>query len=410
MKTERRFLRRLSLLGMITAVSASLHFASAQDFDDIYYNPAKDKQKEKPAVQPKAPKAPETRTYNPSTYVPTPDYPAADTYSFNTGMIRDEDEYNRRVPATDSALGGDSLANNDDFANTRRIERFHNPDVVVNTNDDDLIAYYYENEPASPSVVNIYVNSTPLWNWYTPRYYTSWAFSPYYSWWGPSWSLSWYDPWYSYSWWGPSWNWSWNWGPSWGWGWHPPYGWGHPGHHGPHYGWANNWRPAPTPSGSSRPHNWAGTGSNRRPGNGSAAGQPGVSPRPGNNIGHVSGSNANAPRPGSTRGRYTSSSADTPRWPATVNTPSSGANSPASRPASSSASRGRNSSASQSSGSSRSSGGYNSSRPASSPSSSSRGSYSGGGASRSSGAASTRSSGGGARSSGGGGGSSRGRR
>ncbi len=303
------------LFGRITPVLCAMvglsATAVAQDFDDIYYNPAKDKAKE----QAKTVKANNqaARQYNPATFTPTPDYTAAGSYDFNTGSTRDVDEYNRRTPVSSASQLADSTKNeSDDFEYTRRIERFHNPDIVVESNDPDLIEYYYTTEPASPSVVNIYVNNDPWWGWNRP-YCSTWAWSPFYynynTWWGPSWSLGWYDPWYSWSW-GPSWGW----GPSYGWGWSGPW---HPGPRPPYPGggWAGTWHPTPSSPGASRPHQWVGNGStNTRPAtSGGAIINNGSSvTRPGYTVGSLSGANASAARPGSTvRGRNVNASGNT---------------------------------------------------------------------------------------------------
>lgn len=222
--------------------------AAAQDYydDDIYYNPKTAKKKATVQVKQTTPA----------------DYPAAGTYTVvTTGPARDIDEYNRRgifAPATtpDVSAASDSL--NDSFRYTRRIERFYNPDVVVNTGDEDLTALYYD---TSAPTVNIYVNNdNPYYNpygywgspwaydpWYVPSYYNPWGYG--YNW-GPSWSWSWnWGP----SWgWGPSWSWGWNWGPSWGWG--PAWGWT-----GPAWGPGPATRPTPSrPSNAQLAHRYNG--------------------------------------------------------------------------------------------------------------------------------------------------------
>lgn len=317
---------KIGLISAILGMCSTLSVA-AQDFDDIYYNPSKEKKTENKVKTVKKTQQTTTTYYNPGTsYTEATranfvDYPAADTYAPSGGLDIDVDVYNRHG-LSQTASSVDSLYDNDEFAYTRRIERFHNPDVVVNTKDEELIEYYYETEPASQSTVNIYVNNSPWWNWNSPYYYSSWAWRPYYNtFWGPSWSWGFYDPWYSWSWgWGPSW--SWNWGPSWGWGpgWYP--GWNRPWNPGPGHGpgsWAYN-PPRPSSPGASRPHGWATN-------NGSNSMRPGTSSsyRPSTNVGHLTGTNANAARPGS-RGRLTGTSTGVEttspanRWPANVNT------------------------------------------------------------------------------------------
>ena len=157
------------------------------------------------------------------------DMPSADSYTFDGSSTRDVDEYNRRYISADT-----TIVNPDDyrdaFTNTRNIERFSNPDIVIGSGDEALIQYYM-NTPQ----VNIYVGTetvlTPYYSWSTwtsPYWYNGWYsswYSPYWAW-GPSWSWSWYSP----SWYYPSWSWGWGyypprpgWGPGWGpgWAWHP---------------------------------------------------------------------------------------------------------------------------------------------------------------------------------------------
>lgn len=251
--------------------------ATAQDYDDdIYYNPSKTS-------------VPKKKKAKPIKYTPTPDYPAADTYSYGvtldtlgrTTKMRDIDEYNRRgifapLDTMDArTVNADTLG---EFLYTHRIEAFHNPDVVTQTGNQDLVDYYYNQgyqKGLNDGATNITVNTIdPFW-W--PG-----SYSYYYPGW--SWRVGFYDPWYwGSSWgWGPSWSWgwgpSWAWGPSWSWGWGPSWrpGWDH--------GWAGGtaWRPSP---GSYRPHastSGSSIGGGRRPtANGSSATVGGFN-RPGN--------------------------------------------------------------------------------------------------------------------------------
>jgi hypothetical protein len=200
--------------------------ASAQDYDDdIYYNPSKSK------------KTTTTKKTTQQSYVSQPDYAAADAYSYSTGSTRDIDEYNRRgAYAIDTtAVSADTTAVGE-FGYTRRIERFHNPDVVVNSGDADLIDYYYSTDASQSdgTTINVYVLDDPFyygawrspyyrfsrWGWYNPWYWDTW---------GPAWSFGWglFDPWYSLSWgWGPSFSFGWGWGGlGWGHSW-CGHGWG----------------------------------------------------------------------------------------------------------------------------------------------------------------------------------------
>lgn len=375
----------------------------AQDYDDIYYTP-----KSKTETKQKA----KTSTKQ---YTPTPDYPAADTYtpsSYTLTPVTDSqlDAYNRRGVYQDT-VGAVSVPVDElgEFEYTRRIERYHNPDVVTNTNDPDLIDYYYS-QPSTTSVTNIYVNNPGVY--YDPydyyygwnnvyRYTSPWYWSTY---WSPSWSIGW-DPF-----WGPSWSWSW--GSSWGWypphhhhHWYPAYhpnhypGY-HPGHHYPNYGHGNNWRPSSP--GSNRPHPAAGSASgttgrrpttisgttnwnSSRPGNMGNPGNPSTRPSQGN----ASSGNYN---PGSSR-------------PSATSTPSRGSSS---NVTTTTTGRGRNNSGNAASSSSSSRSGSSSSSSTRSRSNSSSGSYSSG--NYSSGSRGSYSGGSSRGSSGGGGSSTRGRR
>lgn len=297
------FSKKAALAVAVTALGMSCFSAFAQDYDDIYYNPAKDKTKTEKLTNKQ--QQPQYQNYTPQ----FTDYTAAGDIVVNYGSTRDVDEYNRRGGKYEKQQNADSLQNEDEFLYTRRIEKFHNPDVVINTNDNDLIDYYYETQPRSASVVNIYVNDTPNWAWYRPYYY-NWAWSPYYynSFWDPYWSWNYYSPWYSWTW-GPSWSWgpSWAWGPSWSWGWHP--GW----NPGPNHGWTNNWRPTVTSPGASRPHNIAHNtpaGATVRPGSMSA---------PNNRPAGVG--SASVPSASGNRGRFNTGTLTNNgnRWPNNIN-------------------------------------------------------------------------------------------
>lgn len=126
--------------------------ASAQGYydDDIYYDASKDtKAKEEIAAHKKAVEEERIRqqqqyeaelaywrslanqqsTYNPN--LGGGDYAAADTYALpGTGSARNVDEYNRRGKYASSSQTGDTTAVDDNFTYTRRIERFHNGDII----------------------------------------------------------------------------------------------------------------------------------------------------------------------------------------------------------------------------------------------------------------------------------------
>lgn len=224
--------------------------ASAQGYydDDIYFDADKAKKEAK-----------KSQAENASSTV------------YYSGSERNVDEYNRRGDYTPVAESTTDLGDNLEY--TRRIERFHNPDIVIKSNDSDLLYYYdYANDEladvngyTSPTTINIYVDNPDPWDLYwSPYYYSSawswaWRHSYYNPWW--TYNFTWgYGPSLSWSWnWGPSWSWNWHWGPSWSWnwgwnhgcGWYPP----HHHHHGP------SWIDKP----NHRPH-WAGSGASGTPG------------------------------------------------------------------------------------------------------------------------------------------------
>lgn len=282
------------------AILASVASAAfAQDYyydDDIYYDASKAKKEQKKQIKKQA--SDNTR----SSYIVTgnaavADYAPADSYSVPASSLNvDVDTYNRRgqflvqdsVVASDDNVGGD-------FAYTQRIKRFHNPDVVSGSGNEEL-KEVYSYAMQQPQNINVYVIDTDPWGIYGPSW--SWRFgSPWYlNSWYPSYGWGWnswaWDPYWSWGW-GPSWSW----GPSWGWG----HGWGPAW--GPSWGPSHAWRPT-TPSGSSRPHNYVGSGSmaTHRPGSGYT---PSATNRPGN-MGrgrYGSGSSVTAPsgRPGNYR-------------------------------------------------------------------------------------------------------------
>ncbi len=94
-----------------------------------------------------------------------------DAYKVSGTSTRSVDEYNRRGQYATNDTTRQSMSK-DGFEYTRRIERFHNDDIVSTINDPELVDYYY-----SQPEVNIIINS--------PGY------------WGPSWAWNrWYSPWY----------------------------------------------------------------------------------------------------------------------------------------------------------------------------------------------------------------------
>lgn len=296
--------RRLLPAALIAAVSVSVTAQSYYD-DDIYYVAPKKKADQKQTTTAK------TANSASSQYVASGasahDFAPADSYTTTSSSMLnvDVDTYNRRGQflVSDSIVATEDA--NGDFLYTQRIERFHNPDIVAGSNDEELRdVYAYAMQ--QPQNINIYVIDNDPWSWYGPSW--SWRYGNPWYWntWGPSWnwSLGFYDPYWA---WGPSWNWSWGWGPSWGPGW--SHGWGH--------GWGPGWGPSwsgpgmawnrpSTPSGSSRPHRPVGTGAvmTHRPGSYS---QPSTTARPGN-MGQSQYNNAGQSAAAGTRpGNYTPS-------------------------------------------------------------------------------------------------------
>jgi len=238
----------------ITSIIAALLLSSsisgfAQDYDDdIYFNPSKAKTKEKKQVK----KTNKTIVY---------DIPAADTYTpaLDTNSNVDIDKYNRRGVF---AKGDTSVVNQKNiysFTNTQKIERFHNPDVIINSEDPEVATLYYS-QPATN--VNIYINNDPFAYNYWGFPYSSWYWGYPRSWYAWNWNWGW-DPYWSWNWgWGPSWSWNWGWGPSWSWGpaWRPGWGWG------PTWGWTAPVRPN-RPIGNVRPGYGSRPTGHYRPGN-----------------------------------------------------------------------------------------------------------------------------------------------
>lgn len=229
--------RLLTLLGLIALSGASMP-AWSQDYDDVYYDAKKDNA-EKTILKPAATQV----KSQPQRVVISGSQPYKVTVQRSSDIVngRDVDEYNRRNNYENYDTTGYASAFNEnqgDFSNTQRIERFYNPDIVINSNDNDLITLYYDSTPT----VNLTIGSS----WWGPSIGWGWS-----GWYGPRWSYSYYDPWFYSSWYGPHWyaGWSWGWYDplfSWGWGWSDPFwGWGGPGHH---WGWGG---PGP------RPGDWA---------------------------------------------------------------------------------------------------------------------------------------------------------
>ena len=236
--------RILALMGLLALSST---FLQAQDYDDIYYDASK-------STTGTAKTKVVTPAKTVAVYGEVPEkYKEAVQVNYSTN--RDVDEYNRRgaydpsvAPTFEVDINGDTIYFNNDtiyeeaFANTRRIERFYNPDIVILSDDDDLVELYYDESPT----VNLIVG-------------TDWGYSSYYPWY-----TGWYDPWYiGYGWYSP-WHWHspWYYGyHHWGWGYYSPWyysSWRYP-YWGHRYGWNYGWWDSGHVVYSNRPHHVAGS-------------------------------------------------------------------------------------------------------------------------------------------------------
>lgn len=212
--------RVFTFLGVLSLSFGTL--LQAQDFDDIYYDGGASRSK-KTVVKTNGNKTVSIATVTSVTPAKALQYTDNDNW--------DVDAYNRRNAGYE--VSDVDTTENDMFANTQRIERFYNPDIVVKSEDDELLELYFNTTPE----VNIYVGSNnyyPVWGGvYTRTWY---------------WDDPFYDPWYRP--WGWGWSWNYGWRHSWyysSWGWHHPWvpwdysshGWFH--HH--HYwGYNHDWR------------------------------------------------------------------------------------------------------------------------------------------------------------------------
>jgi len=211
--------RIFTLVGLLALSAGS--FLQAQDYDDIYYDASKSTKGTKTQVI--------TPAKTVAVYGEVPDNYKVAAQS-NYRVERDEDEYNRRGIYDPTALNyeidinGDTIYIDNDtvyeeaFANTRLIERFYNPDIVILSDDNDLVELYYDESPT----INLLIGSDwgygSFWNSYYP--------------WYTGWYSGWYDPWYCYSY------------HHWGWGWHYP-SWYYSRWYGPRlWGW-DYWGPRP---------------------------------------------------------------------------------------------------------------------------------------------------------------------
>lgn len=231
------------LVGTLLMSSA---VASAQDYDDIYYSASSAKKENKTVEVKKQSGTSSNQTVrNPyfSKYLG-----GADTVvTYNNSQVvngRDVDEYNRRYKNDDMEayyaeenaadyMVADSLSGSD-FTYTDRIVKFHNADIINNSDDAELVELYYENRPT----VNLVVGTT-YGGFYDPFYWGGYYPSSYY--WYRPYRYGWYDPWYDpwYGGWYGGWYDPWRYSHGLYCGWHSPWGYGYPvgGHHHHHYGY-----------------------------------------------------------------------------------------------------------------------------------------------------------------------------
>ncbi|MDE5658786.1 MAG: hypothetical protein K2I25_07100, partial [Muribaculaceae bacterium] len=209
----------LSITLMLAAAGSMTSVAQSYYDDDIYYDASKDVKKKAETVQKKQPKVQNANRGNTSAayqYLTATDgtvyivddqgnaypvtaqnIPGSDLYTVYTDNTRDVDEYNRRYQSVDT-IAADSLYR-DSFANTRLIERFSNPTIVSESNDQELIDYYAATQPAQ---INIYVDTPAYYGWnYLSPYYRPYGYWNSWSWgWDPWYGPGWYDPYYAWSW------------------------------------------------------------------------------------------------------------------------------------------------------------------------------------------------------------------
>lgn len=294
--------RVFALLGVL-AMSAST-LIQAQDYDDIYYGSSSKSTK-------KTVKVKSTSNGLTTSVSPVASQGAVATSANSSSKYYsdefDVDAYNRRgaeYEKTSNMFDRDSIIDDEEtstFSNTERIERFYNPEIIIKSNDDELVELYYDNA----SNVNIIIGTpsySPVVVW-NDFWYDSWWHDPFYwgwhrPYWYSSWSWGWHSPWYwDHYYWGHH---HWGWHDTWhhGWGWH--HGWNH------HYTNYRPYSPARRPSsrignsyyGSSRVNGY--DGSRRANSNG--------------NIGTRTGTMTN----GRTRPATSNGTMNTGRRPATV--------------------------------------------------------------------------------------------
>lgn len=236
--------RVFALLGVFAVSTCAV--TQAQDYDDIYGTSSSKPKK----VVVKTQKSNSTGittveavTGSSSTFDRT-----SSTISNNENW--DVDAYNRRGAAYETATEDTVTEETSTFSNTERIERFYNPDIVVKSEDDELLELYFNNN--TQANVNIIVGTPTYYPVFTTGFYTSWYtwdfydpfFRPwswgihspwYYGGWSWGWHRPWYRPWHDWSWHRPWHDWGWHhhhWSPYYGRDhWRHTAGWDRPGHH-----------------------------------------------------------------------------------------------------------------------------------------------------------------------------------
>lgn len=204
--------------------------ANAQDYDDIYYNSDKKASKKVTTVTTTSNATKVIVTQRPSnayTIVNTTNNKAQKNGATYVNG-RDIDEYNRRYSSDDEIQNQDTIVNDADFQYTERIQKYHNPSVVIQTNDPQIVEVYYNTTPQVNLIIGTPTVFVPAWSWY--GFTRPWRSSYWSGYWDGYWDSR-YDPWYRPGW---RWGWSWGWSRPWHWG-YRPYWPGRVIHYGPVY-------------------------------------------------------------------------------------------------------------------------------------------------------------------------------
>ena len=148
---KRNWIMKYRILGLLGVMALTAGSLQAQDYDDIYYDASKAQTTKTKKVKVEKP------VKTTAVYGEVPEkYQVVANENYRTE--RDVDEYNRRgaydpinqtnyeidINGDTIYFDADSVYDDDAFANTRRIERFYNPDIVILSDDDDLVELYYD--------------------------------------------------------------------------------------------------------------------------------------------------------------------------------------------------------------------------------------------------------------------------